>query len=80
MVRLHVASAVATLKNSEGNVSTPPVVVSSNELKVPLRSAPVRAQLATSILLDFNPHVVIQGNGSVRLTPVLHLDRVTGPA
>jgi len=80
MVRLHVASAVATLKDSEGNVSTPPVVVSSSELKVPLRSAPVRAQLATSILLDFNPHVVIQGNDSVRLTPVLHLDRVTGPA
>ena len=79
MVRLHVASAVATLKDSEGNVSPRPVVVSSNELKVPL-SAPVRAQLATSILLDFNPHVVIQGNDSVRLTPVLHLDRVTGPA
>jgi hypothetical protein len=80
MVRLHVASAVATVKDPEGNVSTRSVVVSSSELKVPLRSALVRAQLATSILLDFNPHVVTQGNDSVRLTPVLHLDRVTGPA
>lgn len=79
MVRLHVADATAMLKDSEGKVSPQTVIVSTNELKIALRSAPVRAQLATAILLDFEPHVVIQGNDSIRLTPVLHLDRVTGP-
>ncbi len=79
MVRLHVTSARAAVKNSQGNVEVKPVVVSSSELKIPLGSMRVRGQLNTDIILANEPHIVVQGNGTIRLTPVLHVKRITGP-
>ena len=78
MVRLRVASATASVKASDGTISSKAVVVSSGELKIPLGSVRVAGQLNTSIVAS-RPHIVVQGNGTIRLTPVLHADKVTGP-
>lgn len=79
MVRLHITSATATVSHS-GAVSSMTVLVSSGELKIPLGSARVTAQLNTSIAVTGKVNIVFQGNDMIRLTPVLHVDRVTGPA
>ncbi len=79
MVRLHVASATAAVKDPQGNVEGKSVVVSSNQLKIPLGSVRVRGQLNTDIMLASEPHIIVQGNGTIRLTPVLRVERVTGP-
>lgn len=76
-VRLHVVKASATLMERQGIVI---LAVPSGDLKVNFQSfATVKAGLTTSIVIDFQPHVVCQGNDDCRLTPVLALKKVRGP-
>ena len=79
MVELHVSQATATV-SVLGVVSTEQVIVSSQNLKIPINSGvSVEPQKTTSIVVD-RPHIVVEGNGSViRLTPVLNVDSVSGP-
>jgi uncharacterized protein DUF4382 len=80
MIQLHVSNATATVTDPRGIVSVRPVIVSSGILKIPLGSgAIVKAQLSTSVVAD-RPHIVIQGSGTIRLTPVLNVDSVSGPS
>jgi hypothetical protein len=79
LVQLHVSNATATVTDPLGIVSVKAVVVPSENLKIPINSgASVKAQMSTSIIAD-RPHIVIQGNGTIRLTPVLNVDSVSGP-
>ena len=79
MVTLHVSNATATVTDILGIVSAKIVAVSSQTLKIPLNSgASVKAQMSTSIVAD-RPHIVIEGNGQIRLTPVLAVDSLNGP-
>jgi len=79
MVTLHVSNATATVTDTLGIVSAKIVAVSSQTLKIPLNSgASVKAQMSTSIVAD-RPHIVIEGNGQIRLTPVLAVDSLNGP-
>ncbi len=78
MIRLHVSSATAAVKDPTGIISMNTVVVSSGKLEIPLSpEAHVGAQMTTSITLD-RPHIVVEGNGQIRLTPALHA-AVNGP-
>lgn len=78
MIRLHVSSAVAAVRDPAGIITLNPVVVSSMKLEIPLSpEARVGVQMTTSLTLD-RPHIVVEGNGRIRLTPALHAD-VTGP-
>ena len=79
MVQLHVSNATATVKDPLGILSSKTVVVSSEDLKIPLGAgAMVRGQMSTSVVAD-RPHIVVEGNGTIRLTPVLGVDSVSGP-
>ena len=79
MVTLHVSNATATVTDTLGIVSAKIVAVSSETLKIPINSgASVKAQMSTSIVAD-RPHIVIEGNGQIRLTPVLAVDSLNGP-
>src|SRR5438477_11821977 len=77
MVSLHVGSATAAVK---GLVGLQPVKVPSEELKIPVSPAVhVKAQMTSSIVISGTAHIVFQGNGSIILTPVLHVERTTEP-
>jgi len=79
LVQLHVSNATATVTDPLGIVSVKTVIVSSENLKIPVNSgAIVQPQMSTSVVAD-RPHIVIQGNGTIRLTPVLNVDSVSGP-
>jgi hypothetical protein len=79
MIQLHVSNATATVTDSLGIVSVKTVIVSSETLKIPIDSgATVKAQMSTSVVAD-RPHIVVEGKGQIRLTPVLNVDSVTGP-
>src|SRR4029077_12114662 len=66
LVQLHVSNATATVTDSLGIVSVKTVVVSSENLKIPVNSgADVKAQMLTSVVAD-RPHIVIQGNDTIR--------------
>jgi hypothetical protein len=67
-IRLNVSSAVAT-----SSTGTPhEFVISSGKLEVSLASnGEVRSGMTTSVVVDFQPHVVCEGTGTFRLTPVL---------
>ena len=79
MVQLHVFNATATVKDPLGIISVKTVFVASQNLKISLDSgASVKAQMSTSMVAD-RPHIVIEGNGQIRLTPVLNVDSVNGP-
>ncbi len=79
MVRLHVASATAAV-NIQGSINSKPVNVTSNDLRIPVSPAVrVRAQLSSSIVISGMAHIVIEGNGKIMLTPVLHVEKTTGP-
>ena len=79
MVTLHVSNAMATVTDTLGIVSAKIVAVSSETLKIPLNSgASVKAQMSTSIVAN-RPHIVIEGNGQIRLTPVLAVDSLNRP-
>ncbi len=79
MVQLHVSNATATVTDTLGIVSVKMVVVSSEILRIALDSgASVKAQMSTSIVAD-RPHIVIEGSGQIRLTPVLTVDSLSGP-
>jgi len=79
LVQLHVSNATATV-TALGVLTVKPVVVSSGNLKIPIGSgASVEPQMTTGIVAD-RPHIVIQGDGTIRLTPVLNVDSVSGPS
>ena len=79
MIRLHVSTAVAAVKDSSGVVSIKTVVVPSKMLKIPLSpDARISGQMTTSIIAD-RPHIVVEGTGQILLSPVLHVDSVNGP-
>jgi hypothetical protein len=66
-VRLNVALVAAT--TSLG--AHPPLVLSSDKLEVPLGSnGEVRTGMTTSVVIGFH-HIGCEGNGTLRLTPVL---------
>ena len=76
-VRLHVSSASAKLSGS-GTLVT--LIIPSDELRIPLQSlVKVKGGLTTTMVIDFQPHVVCQGNGQCRLTPILVLKNIKGP-
>jgi len=78
MVRLVVSSATAAVKDASGGITLRQVIVSSGKLEVPLdNEAGVKAQMTTAITLG-RPHIVLEGNGQIRLTPSLH-PTVVGP-
>lgn len=67
-VGLNVASVAATTSSG----THPQLVLSSDKLEVPLGSnGEVRTGMTTSVIISFQPHVVCEGNGTLRLTPVL---------
>lgn len=75
MVRMHVASASATVEGASGTE----VKVPSGELKIPV-NAQIRGQLTTSIMLaPDSVHVVNQPNGDIIVRPVLLVKDVHGP-
>ena len=77
MVSLHASKAVAAVAGISGVM---PVKVPSNELKIPVTPAlHVDAQKTSGIIISGNAHVVFEGNGDILLTPVLHVERTTGP-
>jgi len=79
MIQLHVSNAIATVADPLGLLSLQAVVVSSGNLRIQLDSgAIVKAQLATSVVA-YRPHIVVEGNGTIRLTPDLRVDSVNGP-
>jgi hypothetical protein len=79
LVQLHVSNAAATVTDPLGIVSVKTVIVSSETLKIPLDSgATVKAQMSTSVIA-VRPHIVVEGGGQIRLTPVLNVDSVSGP-
>jgi hypothetical protein len=79
MIQIHVSNAMATVADSLGILNVKAVVVSSENLKIQLDSgAIVRAQLSTSIVV-YRPHIVVERNGTIRLTPNLQIDSVNGP-
>ena len=76
-VRLHLTQAVARIAKFEQPNT---LIVPSDELKISLHSsAVVRSGMTTTIVVDFQPHVVCQGNGECRLTPVLAVKEIRGP-
>ena len=75
-IRLHITSAMAALSDTGQIIE---LTVPSGELKVNLGSLEVRAGMTTTVVIDFQPHVVCQGNGECKLTPVLGIKEVTGP-
>lgn len=75
-IRLHVTSAVAAISDIEDPVG---LTVPSGELKVNMQPLLVRAGMTTTVVVDFEPHVVCQGNGECKLTPVLGVKETTGP-
>jgi hypothetical protein len=79
MIELHVSSATAMISDPLGVITVSIVVVSSDNLKIQLNSgATVKAQMSTSIVV-YRPHIVVEGNGTIRLTPELNVDTVSGP-
>ena len=77
MVSLHVSKAVAAVTGISGPV---PVKVPSNELKIPVSPAlHVDAQKTSGIVISGTAHVVFEGRGDIMLTPVLHVEKTTGP-
>lgn len=77
MVRMHVASAAATVQYSNGTTAPREVKVPSDVLKVPLM-AEVRGQLTTSITLTPGGVHVVQ-NDPLIVRPVILLKDVDGP-
>jgi hypothetical protein len=76
MVSLHVSKATAAVMGTSGLVS---VKVASNELKIPVSPAlHVEGQKTSGIIISGNAHVVVEGNGDILLTPVLHVE-TSGP-
>ena len=79
MVQLHVSNATATVKDPLGFLSVKSVVVSGQNLRIPLESgAIVKGQMSTSVVA-YRPHIVVEGNGTIRLSPVLGVASVSGP-
>src|SRR6266571_2504721 len=64
----------------QGLVGLQPVKVPSDELKIPVSPAVhIKAQMSSSIVISGTAHIVFEGNGDIMLTPVLHVEKTTGP-
>jgi len=75
-VRMTVASASATIPGMGTQVLTVP----SGKLEIPISPVgTVQAGKTTTIVVEFQPHIVCTGNGSCKLTPVLQA-RPEGPS
>lgn len=75
-VDLHVAKATAAVVG----VGLEPVKVPSGTLKIPVSPAlHIKAQTRSSIVISGTAHIVVEGNGNIMLTPVLHVAKTTGP-
>lgn len=69
-IRLTVSSAIALLS---GQTTRTPLTVSSGKLEIPVEPlAHIEAGKTTTVIVEFQPHIIGQGNGIYRLTPVLH--------
>jgi hypothetical protein len=78
LVVLHVSNATATV-SLLGVITPVPVVVPSGNLKIPLDSgASIKPQMTTSITAE-RPHIVIEAINTIRLSPVLHVNSISGP-
>ena len=78
MVRMHITNAIAVVRTDLGT-STQVIEVPSGELKVPIMPlTEIRGQLTTSIIVE-RPHIVTQGTGRIMITPVMQVERVSGP-
>ena len=67
-VRLNVSSATATI----GGVATT-LTIPSDKLEVPISPiANVEAGKTTTVVVQFQPHIICTGNATCKLTPVLH--------
>ena len=67
-VRLTVSAVAATTSSG----THPQLIPSSNKLEVPLSSnGEVRTGMTTTVVIGFQPHIVCEGNGTLRLTPAL---------
>ena len=67
-VRLNVSSATATIAGA-----SKPLTVPSGKLEIPISPiANVEAGKTTTVVVQFQPHIVCTGRGSCKLTPVLH--------
>ena len=78
MVSLHVGIATAAVQGLVG-LQLQPVKVPSEELKIPVSPAVhIKAQMSSSIVISGTAHVVFAG-ASIILTPVLHVEKTTGP-
>jgi len=74
-VRMTVASVSATIPGMGTQVLTVP----SGKLEIPISPVgTVQAGKTTTIVVEFQPHIVCTGNGSCKLTPVLQA-RPEGP-
>ena len=79
MIVLHVSKAVASVRTDGGlTLSVMQVTVPSNTLKILMGSgARVDPQRTTSVVA-IRPHIVLTGNGGIKVTPVLN-SSVSGP-
>src|SRR2546422_9117715 len=78
MVSLHVGIATAAVQGLVG-LQLQPVKVPSEELKIPVSPAVhIKAQMSSSIVISGTAHIVFAGD-SIILTPVLHVEKTTGP-
>lgn len=77
MVRLHIAAASASVLGAPGVLA---VKVPSDDLKLQVTPPiQVRAQLTSSITIAVSAHIVIEGNGQIKLTPELRTEETDGP-
>jgi hypothetical protein len=75
-IRLTVSSAIAHISGQ----TTVSLTVPSGKLEIPIGPlALIKAGKTTTVIVEFQPHIVDQGNGVYRLTPVLNAT-TTGPA
>ena len=81
MIRMHVVPDATALIDENGNDRIVSVMVSSDEIKIPVSyfKVSVRGQLSTRVFLGLEAHVVCEGNGQFRLTPVVGVNGVEGP-
>jgi hypothetical protein len=75
-IRLTVSSAIAIITEQTKPVS---LTIPSGKLEIPIGPlAQIEAGKTTTVIVEFQPHIVDQGDGNYRLTPVLHA-MTTGP-
>jgi Domain of unknown function (DUF4382) len=75
-IRLTVSSVIAKISGEPAPVS---LSLPSGKLEIPMSPlAQIEAGKTTTIMVEFSPHIVHEGNGQYKLTPVLDAT-TTGP-